>query len=132
MNFAVKTRRPWMVVSAAVFPDVAEARSARGQDWAAWGRSGLLDAVAPMIYTDDDARFRAQVGEVAAALPGVEVWAGIGTYLTGLQGTLRKIAIARDAGTHGVVLFSYDWTIDPQGGGGEAFLDRIGRSWGRR
>jgi hypothetical protein len=60
--------------------------------------------------------------------PQVEVWAGIGSYLTGLQGTLRKILIARDLGSEGVVLFSYDWAVSPEGGGGASFLDRVGRA----
>ena len=131
IHFAVKARRPWMVVSAAVYPDTVDARGARFQDWPGWARSGLLDAVAPMAYTADDRRFRGQVEEVVAAAPGTEVWAGIGSHLTGLQGTLRKIGIARELGTHGIMLFSYDWTIDPKGGGGEAFLERVGRSWTR-
>ena len=127
IQFGLKTRRPWMVVSAAVYPDTLEARQTRFQDWPAWARSGLLDAVAPMAYTADDGRFRGQVAEAVAALPHTEVWAGIGSYMTGLEGTLRKILIARELGTRGIVLFSYDWAVDPSGGG-ETFLERVGQS----
>ena len=128
VSFAVKARRPWMTVSAAVYPDIAQARRDRMQDWPRWAREGLVDAVAPMAYSTDDAVFRRQVGQAVAAAPQVEVWAGIGSYLTGLQGTLRKILIARDLGSDGVVLFSYDWAVSPDGGGGASFLDRVGRA----
>ena len=94
----MKTRRPWVAVSAAVTPDTLAARRDRFQDWPAWARAGLLDAVAPMAYAVEDARFRDQVAQGVGAAPGVEVWAGIGSYLTGLDGTLRKILIAREPG----------------------------------
>ena len=41
---------------------------------------------------------------------------------------LRKILIARDLGADGIVLFSYDWVVSPSGGGGPAFLERVGRA----
>ena len=128
IQLGVKTRHPWVLVSAAVYPDTVEAPRDRLQDWPSWARDGLLDAVAPMAYAADDQRFRAQVGGVIAAAPRAEIWAGIGSYVTGLDGTLSKIRIARRLGTRGVLLFSYDWAVDPKGGGGEGFLDRIGAS----
>jgi uncharacterized lipoprotein YddW (UPF0748 family) len=39
---AVKTVRPWLIVSAAVHPDPNEARRGRMQDWPGWVRAGLL------------------------------------------------------------------------------------------
>ena len=128
IHLGVKTRRPWVVVSAAVLPDTVDARRDRLQDWPAWARSGLLDAVAPMAYTSDDGRFRGQIESVMAAASGTEVWAGIGSYLAGLEGTLTKISIARELGSRGVFLFSYDWAVSSSGGGGESFLERVGRS----
>lgn len=128
IHLGVKTRRPWVMVSAAVLPDTIDARRDRLQDWPNWARAGLLDAVAPMAYTRDDGRFRGQIEGVMAAVPGTEVWAGIGSYLAGLKGTITKISIARELGSRGVLLFSYDWAVSPSGGGGEAFLERIGRS----
>jgi uncharacterized lipoprotein YddW (UPF0748 family) len=125
---AVKTVRPWLVVSAAVHPDPTEARQGRMQDWPGWVRAGLLDAVAPMAYTSDARAFRDQLGRAIAAAPRTEMWAGIGAYLAGGRGTVEQLDAARALGTHGVMLFSYDWAVSPQGGGGEAFFERIGRS----
>ncbi|MBW3534108.1 MAG: family 10 glycosylhydrolase, partial [Gemmatimonadetes bacterium] len=55
---AARGARPGIVVSAAVFPDPEDARRNRFQDWGAWARWGLLDAVAPMAYTGDADRYR--------------------------------------------------------------------------
>jgi uncharacterized lipoprotein YddW (UPF0748 family) len=125
---ALKTVRPWLIVSAAVHPDPTEARRGRMQDWPGWARAGLLDAVAPMAYTADRRVFRAQLEGAIEAAPDTEMWAGIGSYLAGLQGTVDALATARALGTHGLMLFSYDWAVSGEGGGGEAFLERVGRS----
>jgi uncharacterized lipoprotein YddW (UPF0748 family) len=116
------------MVSAAVLPDTIDARRDRLQDWPNWARAGLLDAVAPMAYTRDDGRFRGQIEGVMAAVPGTEVWAGIGSYLAGLKGTITKISIARELGSRGVLLFSYDWAVSPSGEGEEGFLGLVGCS----
>jgi uncharacterized lipoprotein YddW (UPF0748 family) len=125
---ALKTVRPWLIVSAAVHPDPNEARRGRMQDWPGWARAGLLDAVAPMAYTSDRRVFRAQLEGAIEAAPGTEMWAGIGSYLAGLQGTVDALATARALGTHGIMLFSYDWAVSEDGGAREAFLQRVGRS----
>lgn len=125
---AIKTRRPWMIVSAAVHPDATEARQGRMQDWPGWARSGLLDAVAPMAYTADPGTFRAQLEKARAAAPDLEMWAGIGSYLAGLEGTVTELQTARALGTHGLIIFSYDWAVSGEGGGGPAFLERVGRA----
>jgi uncharacterized lipoprotein YddW (UPF0748 family) len=131
IQIGVKAKRPWVIVSAAIFPDTVDARRDRGQDWPTWAREGLVDALAPMAYGTDDRRFRDQIETVMATAPRTEVWAGIGSYLSGLDGTLSKIAIARRLGTRGVLLFSYDWAVDPKGGGSERFMERLGLSFGR-
>jgi uncharacterized lipoprotein YddW (UPF0748 family) len=111
-----------------VHPDPSEARGGRMQDWPRWAGAGLLDAVAPMAYTSDGRVFRDQLERAIAAAPRTEMWAGIGSYLAGLQGTVDALATARALGTHGVMIFSYDWAVSAEGGGGEAFLQRVGRS----
>ncbi len=54
----VKRRRPQVVVSAAVFPDLNTSFTQRYQDWGAWIRDGIIDVVAPMAYTADDERYQ--------------------------------------------------------------------------
>jgi uncharacterized lipoprotein YddW (UPF0748 family) len=128
VHVGVKTRRPRMVVSAAVFPDATDAYENRFQDWRGWLDAGILDVAIPMAYTPDDDVFRAQVGDAArAAGRRGRVWAGIGAYLNTPEGTVEKIDIAREEGVGGVVLFSYDWAAhEAPSSGGVPYLARIG------
>jgi uncharacterized lipoprotein YddW (UPF0748 family) len=123
----VKKRRPDMVVSAAVFANADEAFRSRFQDWKGWMVQGILDAVAPMAYTPENDPFREQIRFAADAAGGQHVWAGIGVYRNTFEGTLDKIQIARELGTRGVVLFSYDWAVaEGEMDGESSFLDRVG------
>jgi uncharacterized lipoprotein YddW (UPF0748 family) len=130
----VKATRPDLVVSAAVFADAVDAYRGRFQDWKGWLDAGIVDVVAPMAYTPHDPTFRRQVREaVEAAGDPRRVWAGVGAHRNGVEGTVRKIAIAREVGAGGVSLFSYDWMV---GEGSEVaggpFLQEVGRRSFRR
>ena len=106
---SARAERPGLVISAAVVPDQEMAVRARFQDWPAWLARGVLDAVCPMAYTVDSRIFRQQVAEAGARIgPGQAVWAGVGAYRLGVDGILEKIALAREAGAAGVVLFSHE------------------------
>lgn len=119
------------LLTAAVFADPVDARRGRFQDWPEWLAGGWVDAVAPMAYTPDDARF-ADLMEAArradAAAGGRRVWAGVGIYQTDLEGAVRKVDLARAAGAAGFVLFSYDWAVgEGSAGEGEPYLGAIAR-----
>lgn len=107
----VKARRPDMIVSAAVRADVDDARRQRFQDWTRWLEEGVLDAAAPMAYTDDDRLFGRWIEDAAQEVGGERIWAGIGVYRTDFPGTLSQIGIARERGVGGLALFSYDWAV---------------------
>ena len=112
----VEARRPGTVVSAAVVPDPDLARDSRGQDWPSWMRQGLLDVICPMVYTTDTGTFRDQMAGVMAASAGRLVFAGVGAYRLTPEQTVRHVALARDAGANGFVLFSYDSLVAPERG----------------
>src|SRR6185295_17099283 len=86
----------------------------RLQDWRTWLTSGLVDAICPMVYTTDAARFAEQIAAVRAAAGTRAVWAGIGAYRLTPSQTIDNIQTARRVGVEGVVLFSYDSLIDPR------------------
>jgi uncharacterized lipoprotein YddW (UPF0748 family) len=104
----VKSRRPRAMVSAAVFPDAADATNRRFQDWGGWLETGLLDAICPMTYTTDPALFRAQITRVEQLAGRRAVWAGIGAFQLSPAATIANIRTARELGTEGIILFSYD------------------------
>ncbi|MEQ8328892.1 MAG: family 10 glycosylhydrolase [Longimicrobiales bacterium] len=124
----VKARRPDLTVSAAVFANRVDAYRNRYQDWPRWLDEGILDVVVPMAYSTDDARFREQIRDARGAADRRErVWAGVGAYLNGVDGTLSKVRIARDEGAGGVILFSYDWmATEGSPAGSMPFLRRVG------
>ena len=114
LRTTVKAARPEALVTAATGPDIQEARDHRLQDWAAWLQAGLVDAVCPMAYTPEPARFAEQIAAARDVKGGRAVWAGIGAYRLLPAQTIENIETARRLGTAGVVLFSYDSLIDPR------------------
>ena len=104
----IKGIKPQVLLSAAVFPDEAQARERKLQDWRRWLDQSLLDAVCPMAYTEQLPVFEQQISAARDAAHGVQVWAGIGAYRLSTTATLSHIAAARRHNASGVVLFSYD------------------------
>ncbi len=47
----IKSRRPQMPISAAIFPSPAEALERKHQDWLGWTKKGWVDFLAPMTLT---------------------------------------------------------------------------------
>jgi hypothetical protein len=62
------------------------------------------------------------------------VWAGIGAWRIPVESTLEKIEVARELGTRGLILFSYDATSrNRDEATGESHLQQIGeRAFTRR
>jgi len=108
LHATVKRERPGALVSIAVAPDLQEARQQRLQDWGAWVDAGLADAICPMAYTTEAARFAEQITAARDAAGSRAVWAGIGSYRLSPKETIDNILTARRLGVSGVVLFSYD------------------------
>ncbi|MFN2416407.1 MAG: hypothetical protein ABR603_14810, partial [Pyrinomonadaceae bacterium] len=68
----------------------------------------------PMAYTPDTETFRKQieVAKAAAAASGRRVWAGVGAYRITADSAVEKINAARAVGAAGIILFSYDSTLN--------------------
>lgn len=108
---AVKTARPSVQVSAAVWGNWPGVRDSIGQDWVAWCRDGRLDFVTPMNYTDTAGEARALYAGQRAALPaGFAVYPGIAPTTHNLppEETVRQVDTVRAAGARGFVLFELD------------------------
>lgn len=105
---AVKTARPQATFSAAVVPDAQQAFDSRLQDWRGWIDQSLLDVICPMAYTTETEIFQRQIAAARAYAGSRPVWAGIGAYQLSSSQTLSHIAAARQLGTAGIILFSYE------------------------
>ena len=84
------------------------------QDWRGWLEARLVDAVAPMAYTQEPARFAEQIAAARDIAGGRAVWAGIGAYRLTPAQTIENIQAARKLGAAGFVLFSYDSLTGPK------------------
>lgn len=107
---AVKQRKPWVQVSAAVWRNHRRWRSIIKQDWPRWVERGWLDFVVPMNYTAEPETFaEAIAGQVAAAGGRAAVVAGIGSWLLQTpEELLFQVEAARAAGAAGFCLFAYN------------------------
>jgi uncharacterized lipoprotein YddW (UPF0748 family) len=126
LHTLVQARRPGIVLSAAVYPDPAEAAAVRLQDWRMWLDNQLIDVVCPMAYTPDASVFASQIASVRQLATGSPVWAGIGAYRLSSSQTVANIRTARRLGADGVVLFSYDSITQPPDG--VDYLSSVGRA----
>jgi uncharacterized lipoprotein YddW (UPF0748 family) len=110
----VRAVRPAALLTAAVFADPQDAFDERLQDWRGWLGSRLVDAVAPMAYTQEPARFVEQIAAARDIVGGQAIWAGIGAYRLSPAQTVENIQAARKLGAAGFVLFSYDSLTGPK------------------
>lgn len=104
----VRNVRPAALLTVAAAPDAREAADLRLQDWRRWLEDGLVDAICPMAYTQEPARFAEQIAAAREIAGGHAIWAGIGAYRLTPAQTIENIQTARRLGTAGFVLFSYD------------------------
>jgi uncharacterized lipoprotein YddW (UPF0748 family) len=123
LRAALKATGRKVRISAAVFPDAVNARVMIGQDWAAWGREGLVDMLNPMIYTNDARIYETFAREAAAARKGrTLVCPGIGIGTSHNQNTppgmLEQMRISKAVKADGVVYFSSSSL-------GQPFLDAL-------
>ena len=76
--------------------------------------AGFVDAICPMAYTTEPARFAEQIAAAREAAGARAVWAGIGAYRLSPKETIDNIQTARRLGANGVILFSYDSMVSPR------------------
>ena len=105
------------LLTAAVYGKYPSCVDAVGQDWEAWLRTGNVDYLLPMDYTEDPAKFAELVGNQARArwlrkhmLPGIGVTAAESRL--GPAQVIDQIKIVRDADCPGFALFSLDTYLE--------------------
>lgn len=98
--------RPNIKISAAVFGAYPDCRVSVGQDWVHWVRSGYLDFVCPMDYTEDDAYFQQLVTNQIRLVGGkIPLYPGIGAWRLPPDRVLGQIFLARKLGANGFTVF---------------------------
>ena len=98
-------------LSAAVKPNLVEARFRWYQDWGRWVQEGMIDFVVPMNYFKEIRDYNNSVQIMKANLEPEDlklVIMGVSTYNQDAQSAADKILLARLNGFNGVSIFSYD------------------------
>ncbi|MCX6138686.1 MAG: family 10 glycosylhydrolase, partial [Ignavibacteriales bacterium] len=95
----VRQENPGTVLSAAVFPDINEARGKKMQNWGEWTREKLVDFLAPMIYSPEPASVGPAVENMRSVVGRrYPLFAGLAPFLKLTPSMmLREIEAARDA-----------------------------------
>jgi len=105
---SVTALKDWVKISAAVWGVFAYGYNDYFQDSHGWLEDGIIDFTAPMIYTASISSFQSRLHDHAVNKYGRHVYAGIGTYYSGMtpETMVDEIEIARDEGVEGQVMFS--------------------------
>jgi uncharacterized lipoprotein YddW (UPF0748 family) len=126
---ALRARRSDLLLSAAVFSDPVDARNGRFQGWPDWLARGLLDVAVPMVYVTDPGTFDQRLSAAVQIVGPERIWVGLGIYRQGFLEAVQQARVSRQRGVGGIVLFSYDWAVGPEGEraagwGAEGYLRR--------
>ena len=114
----VSAIRPGLWITAAVWPyyldkwgwGLSEGYHDYYQDSKGWLTSGVVDAIAPMLYTgvsDDFERWQILMDDFLAYSVGNPVYPGIGADYDDFEAIVQRIEAARQAGAAGHAVFSY-------------------------
>ena len=102
----IRAERPTVCLSAAVIGDLYRGEKLFLQETDVWMRRGIIDAVYPMIYTEDMYSFKYLVKSYLEKKHNCRVYAGI--YLYQADQLRDQLNFAVKAGCHGTAVFSYD------------------------
>ncbi|MEE9167398.1 MAG: family 10 glycosylhydrolase [Candidatus Neomarinimicrobiota bacterium] len=110
-NSLILDVNPVCILSAAVKPEPAVAKSRFFQEWDRWLAEGLVDFVVPMNYTPNLTEFARNIDRIHESIP-TRYWPGIimgiAIYNQNALDARDKIRYARIVGFPGISLFSYD------------------------
>ncbi|MCF7803216.1 MAG: family 10 glycosylhydrolase [Candidatus Marinimicrobia bacterium] len=99
-------------LSAAVKPNVNDARSRFFQDWEYWIEEGYLDLAIPMNYAKDLELFMSNLQLIREKLPRDQVAMGIAVYNQSQFDVAEKILKTLSAQYEGFCLFSYNSFVE--------------------
>ena len=106
-----KAIRKDIKISAAVFSSYPACRDSIGQDWVHWAKSGYVDFLCPMDYTESDLGFQALIKNQHRLLGvSVPIYPGIGASATNIAlspaRVVGQVHYARKLGAGGFTIFN--------------------------
>ena len=113
--------KPYLWLSADVHWSYDYAWESRYQDIRVWTEQGLVDSLAIMDYTTNDANFRKYIADYVdnrhanlvyagpyVYVPGNTGYGSVGTEEEGIGHLVTQIELAREVGAHGITIFKYE------------------------
>ncbi|NUM80959.1 family 10 glycosylhydrolase [bacterium] len=108
----VKSLKPEVMLTAAVFADLTEARDKVMQDWIIWLQKGFLDLAVMMNYAADQTLFENRIREVKAtagdSIFSKKIWVGVAVYNQNSTLMREKIKTLKKWKPAGLSVFSYE------------------------
>jgi len=99
-----------IAVSAAVKPNLIEAKNRWHQDWQDWLERDLVDFIVPMNYSSELINFMTNIKIMKNSIPEYDIqkiFMGISVYNQSAESAVDKIFLARLNGFNGISIFSY-------------------------
>lgn len=110
-----KLINPNLLITAAVFADIDDARHSYAQDWPSWLQSGLIDRAYPMAYAKKYSNFYRVVNNINdtvsadSVVVGIRAWQENYPYIDhDVNQIIEKAQLCRQLGFAGIALFSYE------------------------
>ena len=110
-NNVIKNKKSDIIISAAVKPNIYNAKLFFGQEWDLWLSAGYLDWAVPMNYLTDYNDFIQNIYVIKDNLPQKfhkNIIVGISTYNQSANAAGRKISKLREMNFNNISLFSYN------------------------
>ena len=109
-SLRIKAYQPNCTVSAAVKPNIYNARNTFGQEWDLWLTAGYIDWAVPMNYTGNNQLFENNLKIISDNIPKKymeQIIMGIGAYNQNSRSTGQKIYRVGKNNFGGISMFSY-------------------------
>ena len=109
--FFIEASNKEVTLSAAVKPNLMEAKNRWSQDWGRWLNENFIDFIVPMNYYKKIRNFNNSIQIIKSNFNDMEInriIMGIATYNQDAQSAIDKILLTRLNGFKGVSIFSYD------------------------
>ncbi|MBD3225345.1 MAG: family 10 glycosylhydrolase [Caldithrix sp.] len=109
LSQSIRTHNASTVISAAVKPDIYQARHKYFQDWSLWIQENWCDHVLMMNYTLDTKQFRNRLNSAKQYVPADKITVGVSVYNQPPLQALRKIKLIRASDFKGYSIFSLNY-----------------------
>jgi len=107
LSFEIRKQKPQVIISAAVKPNINEAKNRFYQDWSKWIIDSSIDYAVPMNYSSKNDVFKSNIKGFYNIFPS-KIIMGVGVYNQNSNSVLDKIKIIKQNQFLGISFFSYD------------------------